>query len=299
MSTTRTWYLPRARSRSWTALFRLTRRGLPEVIRYLFLASIGLLMATPFLWMLSTALKAEHEVFMFPPVWIAQPLQWRNFALVFEQAPFLLWTKNTLIITVVATVGTLLTTSMVAYGFARLRFWGRDFWFVVLVSTMMLPAIVTMIPRFILFSKLGWIDTFLPLTIPFWFGGTPFYVFLLRQFLTTLPIELEEAAYVDGAGPFTVFASIIMPLCKPALGTIAIFSFLFHWNEFMSPMLYLNDPAMKTLSVGLRYFQSQMGTQWAMLMGAATLMIIPVVLLFFFAQRYFVQGIALSGLSGR
>jgi ABC-type glycerol-3-phosphate transport system permease component len=270
-----------------------------SIVRYGFLVFFALVMALPFFWMVSTSLKAEYQVFLYPPRWIPNPVQWYNYVDVFSRAPLLLWAKNTVIITILALTGTLLTSSLVAYGFARLHFWGRDFWFMILVSTMMLPGIVTLIPRFIMFTELHWLDTFLPLFVPFWFGGTPFYIFLLRQYLTTIPVELEEAAYIDGASTFRVFWRIIMPLCKPALGTIGIFSFLFNWNNFMGPMLYLNSPEKKTLAVGLRYFQSQWGTEWAMLMAVATLMILPVLLVFFSAQRYFVRGIALTGIAGR
>jgi multiple sugar transport system permease protein len=281
------------------AQIRISPKTAGWILRYTLLILFACIMALPFFWMVSTSLKAEYQIFLYPPKWIPSPIRWHNYVDVFYRAPFLLWFKNTLIITILAMTGTLLTSSLVAYGFARLRFWGRDFWFMVLISTMMLPGIVTMIPRFIMFTEIHWLDTFLPLFVPFWFGGTPFYIFLLRQYLTTIPIDLEEAAYIDGASTMTVFGRIILPLCKPALGTVGIFSFLFNWNNFMGPMLYLNSPEKKTLAVGLRYFQSQWGTEWAMLMCAATLMIVPVLLVFFSAQRYFVKGIALTGIAGR
>ena len=267
--------------------------------RLIFLIVFSVVMAMPFLWMLSTSLKAEYQVLLYPPRWIPSPIQWQNFGDVFVKAPFVVWFGNTLLITGVSLVGTLFTASLVAYGFSRIQFWGRNFLFILLLSTMMLPDVVTLIPTFILFSRLGWVDTFLPLIVPFFFGGTPFYIFLIRQYLTTIPFDLEEAAFIDGASTFTVFWRIILPLAKPVLGTVGLFSFLSNWNDFMRPMIYLNSPEKKTLAVGLRYFQSQWGTEWALMMAAATIMIVPVLIVFFFTQRYFVKGIALSGLGGR
>ena len=267
--------------------------------RLIFLTVFSVVMAMPFLWMLSTSLKAEYQVLLYPPRWIPSPIQWQNFGDVFVKAPFVVWFGNTLLITGVSLVGTLFTASLVAYGFSRIQFWGRNFLFILLLSTMMLPDVVTLIPTFILFSRLGWVDTFLPLIVPYFFGGTPFYIFLIRQYLTTIPFDLEEAAFIDGASTFTVFWRIILPLAKPVLGTVGLFSFLSNWNDFMRPMIYLNSPEKKTLAVGLRYFQSQWGTEWALMMAAATIMIVPVLIVFFFTQRYFVKGIALSGLGGR
>ena len=277
-------------------MFILRLNFLPRLI---FLTVFSVVMSMPFLWMLSTSLKAEYQVLLYPPRWIPSPIQWQNYGDVFVKAPFVVWFGNTLLITGVSLVGTLFTASLVAYGFSRIQFWGRNFLFILLLSTMMLPDVVTLIPTFILFSRLGWVDTFLPLIVPFFFGGTPFYIFLIRQYLTTIPFDLEEAAFIDGASTFTVFWRIILPLAKPVLGTVGLFSFLSNWNDFMRPMIYLNSPEKKTLGVGLRYFQSQWGTEWALMMAAATIMIVPVLIVFFCTQRYFVKGIALSGLGGR
>ena len=213
--------------------------------RLIFLIVFSVVMAMPFLWMLSTSLKAEYQVLLYPPRWIPSPIQWQNFGDVFVKAPFVVWFGNTLLITGVSLVGTLFTASLVAYGFSRIQFWGRNFLFILLLSTMMLPDVVTLIPTFILFSRLGWVDTFLPLIVPFFFGGTPFYIFLIRQYLTTIPFDLEEAAFIDGASTFTVFWRIILPLAKPVLGTVGLFSFLSNWNDFMRPMIYLNSPEKK------------------------------------------------------
>jgi len=277
-------------------MFTLRLNFLPRIT---FLIVFSIIMSVPFWWMLSTSLKAEYQVLLFPPRWFPIPIKWQNYPDVFIKAPFVVWFGNTLFITVVSLVGTLFSASLVAYGFARIQFWGRNVLFILVLSTMMLPDVVTLIPTFILFSRLDWIDTFLPLIVPVFFGGSAFFIFLIRQYFTTIPFDLEEAAFIDGASTFTVFWRIILPLAKPVLGTVGLFSFLGNWNDFMRPMIYLNSPEKKTLAVGLRYFQSQWGTEWALMMAAATIMIVPVLIVFFFTQRFFVKGIALSGLGGR
>ena len=270
-----------------------------KILRWTLLVVLGFIMMAPFLWLLTTSLKPEYQVFLYPPQWIPNPVMWSNYGDVLTKVPFMVWFANTLKVTGLSLLGTLLSATCVAYGFARVQFRGKDFWFMILVATMMLPAVVTMIPTFILFSKLGWIDTFLPMVVPAWFGGTPFYIFLIRQYMTTLPMDLEEAASIDGASSLMVFLRIIVPLCKPVLGTVGIFSFIANWNDFMRPMLYLNSPEKKTMAVGLRYFQSQWGTEWGLMMAAAALMIAPVLVVYFATQRYFVRGIAMTGIAGR
>jgi multiple sugar transport system permease protein len=195
-------------------------------------------------------------------------------------------------------VAILASASFCAYGFARIRFPGRDFWFAIVLSTMMVPYFVLMIPQFVIFTRLGWIDSFLPLTVPFFFGGGAFNIFLLRQFFRTLPEELADAARIDGCNEFTIYARIMLPLAKPALATVAIFTFLNGWNDFIGPLLYLRSPENFTVAIGLATFRSVMRTRWDLLMAASTAMILPVVILFFFAQRYFIQGIVMSGLKG-
>jgi len=278
---------------------RRRRELMAKVLRWTLLVVLGFIMMAPFLWLLTTSLKAEYQVFLYPPQWIPNPVMWSNYSDVLTKVPFMVWFANTLKVTGLSLLGTLLSATCVAYGFARVQFRGKDFWFMILVATMMLPAVVTMIPTFILFSKLGWIDTFLPMVVPAWFGGTPFYIFLIRQYMTTLPMDLEEAASIDGASSLMVFLRIIVPLCKPVLGTVGIFSFIANWNDFMRPMLYLNSPEKKTMAVGLRYFQSQWGTEWGLMMAAAALMIAPVLVVYFATQRYFVRGIAMTGIAGR
>jgi multiple sugar transport system permease protein len=218
---------------------------------------------------------------------------------VLDRAPFALYSLNSSLVTVLATLGTLVSGSMAAYAFARLRFVGRDLWFGVMLSTLMLPAAVTMIPEFLLFRWVGWLDSLRPLIVPFWFGGGAFYVFLMRQFFLTLPAEMEDAARVDGAGPFRIYLQIVMPLSGPALASVMVFSFIHHWNDFLGPLIYTNSPQHRTLALGLRYFADENLTQFNYTMAASTLMLVPVLALFIVANKHFVKGIATSGLAGR
>lgn len=258
----------------------------------------AIVMALPFLWLLSSSLKPEQEIFLFPPKWIPNPVRFQNYVEALTYKPFGRYIANTMWIVALNLVAIIGSASLCAYGFARIRFPGRDFWFAIVLSTMMVPFFVMMIPQFVIFSRLGWIDTYLPLTVPFFFGGGAFNIFLLRQFFRTLPPELAAAARIDGCGEFGIYARIFMPLAKPALATVAIFTFLNGWNDFIGPLLYINDPNSFTVAVGLATFRSVMRTRWDLLMAASTAMIVPVVLLFFFAQRYFIEGIVLSGLKG-
>jgi multiple sugar transport system permease protein len=225
-------------------------------------------------------------------------VRWENYSEALTSSPFHLYLFNTLTIILFNEAGILLTASMAAYAFARLRFRGRDFVFSVLLATMMLPWAVTMIPRYILFKQLGWLDTFLPLIVPEWFGGGAFNIFLLRQFFRTIPRDFTDAARIDGAGEFGIYWRVVLPLIKPALTAVAIFTFLANWNDFMAPLIYLTSPEKYTLSLGLAAFKDLYTTQWHYLMAASTATIIPVLILFFAAQRYFIQGIVMSGIKG-
>jgi multiple sugar transport system permease protein len=213
--------------------------------------------------------------------------------------PFHLFFLNTMTIIVGALAGVLLTSSLVAFGFARLRFPGKTVLFGLLLSTMMLPSIVTLIPQFILFKQLGWYNTFLPLIVPYWFGGGAFNVFLMRQFFMTIPTEMDEAARIDGASDFTIFWRIMLPLSGPVLATVGVLGFLHFWNDFLGPLIYIVSMEKRTLALGLRAFQGLYSTQWNLMMAASTVMVIPVIALFFAAQRYFVKGVVLTGLTGR
>jgi multiple sugar transport system permease protein len=258
----------------------------------------AIVMLLPFAWLVSSSLKEENQIFQFPPVWIPNPVRWQNYTEALTYKPFNIYFMNTMIIVTLNMIAIVGSASICAYGFARIKFPGRDFWFAIVLATMMVPYFVLMIPQFIIFSRLGWIDTFLPLTVPFFFGGGAFNIFLLRQFFRTLPNELSDAARIDGCTELGIYWRIIMPLAKPALATVAIFTFLFSWNDFIGPLLYLSSPENFTVAIGLATFRSVMRTRWDLLMAASTAMILPVVLLFFFAQRYFIQGIVMSGIKG-
>ena len=281
---------------------KLTRRGrayLIGLLWHLLLAAVAVLLIAPLVWLISTSLKEQRAIFILPPQWIPDPIRWQNYPEALTAQPFARFFLNTMIITVFATVGTVLTASMAAYGFARLRFPLRSMWFGLMISTLMLPSIVTLIPTFILFRALDWIDTFYPLIVPFWFGGTPFFIFLLRQFFLTIPLELDEAARIDGASNYRIYWQIILPLAKPALATVVIFSIINHWNEFVLPLIYLHSTDNWTMAIGLQGFSDLYSTQWHWLMAASTVMVLPLIILFFSAQTYFMEGIQMTGIAGR
>lgn len=269
-----------------------------RVFVWLLLISIAVIMILPFLWLVSSSLKLEQRVFQYPPQWIPDPVRWINYYEALTVKPFHIYLKNTLFIAVLNQIAILLTASFCAYGFARIEFPGRDFWFGVVLATMMLPYFVVMVPHFVIFSRLGWINTFLPLTVPFFFGGGAFNIFLFRQFFRTLPKELSDAARIDGCSEFGIYWRIILPLSTPALITISIFTFLFTWNDFIGPILYLSSPDNHTVALGLSAFRGVMRNQWHLLMAASTAMTLPVIILFFFLQRYFIRGVVMSGIKG-
>jgi ABC-type glycerol-3-phosphate transport system permease component len=258
----------------------------------------ALLMSLPFIWMISSSLKAEQNVFQYPPQIIPDPVVWHNYVEALIYKPFALYVRNTVFLVAVNMFAVLLASSFVAYGFARIQFPGRDAWFIVVLATMMMPYYVLMVPLFVMFTRLGWIDTYLPLTVPFFFGGGGFNIFLMRQFFRTIPAELTDAARIDGCNEFQIYWSIMMPLAKPALVSIGILIFLGTWNDFIGPLLYIKSPDLFTVSIGLAGFRSIMRSRWDLLMAAATAMTVPVVALFFAAQRYFFEsgGITLTGL---
>jgi multiple sugar transport system permease protein len=267
------------------------------IIVYLLLLSGCVLFMAPLLWMVSTSLKGEVGLFDLPPKWIPEIIQWSNYKNAVTSFPFVKYSTNTIFITALSMIGAVFSSSIVAYAFAKLRWPGRNVWFIVLLATMMLPFQVTMIPVFILYKHLGWLDTYLPLIVPSFCGGA-FYIFLLRQFFLTIPMELSEAATIDGCPEFKIFWKIFLPLSKPALATLAIFSFMGTWNDFLGPLIYLNDPAKFTLALGLRTFQQQHGTRWNVMMAASILVMLPTIVIFFTCQRYFIEGITLTGIKG-
>lgn len=265
------------------------------------LISIGAIaVLVPFLWMLSSSLKKAYQVLVFPPVWIPDPVVWSNYseALV-EFYPFVIYFRNTALITLGNIVGSVISCSLVAYAFARLRFPAKDFLFLVVLSTMMVPYHITLIPLYILFKMFGWIDTFKPLVVPAFFGNA-FFIFLLRQFFMTIPLEMDDAAKIDGCGILRIYWHIILPMSKPALATIVIFSFMGNWNDFLYPLIFLNSESKRTLTIALTYFTGPRSGQTYLphLMAASTAVTIPPLILFFFSQKYFIQGIVVTGIKG-
>ncbi|WP_433003564.1 carbohydrate ABC transporter permease [Kribbella sp. CA-294648] len=266
---------------------------------YLALAAGAVPTLLPFVWLVRSALMQDSQMFIAPPEWIPDPFQWSNFTEALTAQPFGRYFVNTVVIAVISVLGTVLTCSIAAFSFSRLRWRGRNVVFAVLLSSVMLPYAVTLIPTFVMWQELGALNTIAPLTVPSWFagaGGGVFNVFLLRQFFLTIPFELDEAAYTDGASPWRVFWTIILPLSKPALIVVTIFTFIGTWNDFLGPLLYLNDEEKYTLSLGLASFQSIYITQWGYLMAASAAVITPIVALFFFLQRYFIEGVTLTGI---
>ncbi|NMB25035.1 MAG: carbohydrate ABC transporter permease [Firmicutes bacterium] len=256
-------------------------------------------MVFPLLWTISTALKTVDQLMVYPPKWIPNPIQPSNFKTAMTILPFASYLQNTLTIVGFNIVGAIVSSAFVAYGFARIRFPGRDVLFVVMLSTMMMPYIVQMIPLYIMYSKLKWVNTFLPLIVPAWFG-VPFYIFLLRQFFRSIPEDLADAARIDGCTEIGIWWRVMLPLSKPALAVIAIFNFQANWNDFLGPLIYLTDTKLRTLALGLYAFRAIPGQlpMFHLLMAASLIMALPVLLLFFFFQRYFIQGVVLTGIKG-
>jgi ABC-type glycerol-3-phosphate transport system permease component len=292
--------LPRARQdKSGVVSARLAWTVGKTGVTYLSLLAGALIAVFPVIWMVSTSLKQTGSEFEFPPRIIPSPVAWSNYLIAAQSAPFDVYFRNSFGVTMLASLGTLLSASFVAYGFARLRFFGREFLFLVLLSTLMLPDIVTLIPRFILFRSLGWYDTLLPLIVPAWFGGGAFYVFLIRQYYLTIPYELEEAARVDGASTLYIFTRIMLPLSGPALAAVAIFAVVSNWNDFLGPLIFTQSPQYRTVALGLRSFLGEYHNSWNLLMAGATAMLVPILVLFLSAQKYFIRGVAMTGLAGR
>lgn len=263
----------------------------------LFLLPTALFMLAPFVWMVSTSLKTSGQVFEYPPNLIPHPIEWGNYLKVFTVLPFARFFLNSFIVAASVTVLQLVTSSLAAYAFARLRFPGRDALFLGYLGTLMIPGQVVIIPNFILLRYLGWINTYQGLILPAAFSA--FGTFLLRQFFLTIPNELEDAAVVDGASRFQIYLRVILPLSGPALSALAIFTFLFQWNSFLFPLVVTNSVDMNTLTVGLRTLQGQYNTAWTLLMAGSVVALLPVLLVFVVAQRYFIRGITLTGLGGR
>jgi multiple sugar transport system permease protein/sn-glycerol 3-phosphate transport system permease protein len=289
-------------SRTQSLPFWRTRRGQDGIVTALIALTLcagASLVLLPFFWMVSTALKRADQVYLSPPLWIPDPPQFENFYTALTRVPFHIYAMNTAIIVGAVMVGTLVSCSFAAYGFARLRAPGKDLIFMMVLATLMLPSAVKLVPTYLMFNAIDWVGTFLPLIVPAFFGSA-FNIFLLRQFYMTIPAELEEAAKIDGASVYRIWWSIMLPLSQPVLATVAVFTFVGTYNDFFTPLIYLNDEEQRTIAVALSYFSGspRIGPQMHLMMAAVTVSILPPLLLFIGAQRYFVRGIVMSGIKG-
>lgn len=275
------------------------QKPLGTLISHLVLITVSILFMFPFYWMVITSLKENTQVFTYPVEWWPDPILWENYpnAINYRNFPFFLYLGNSTYFALTVMVGTVLSCAAVGYGFARLRFPGRNFLFMLTVATLMIPGIVTFIPTFILFKNLGMMGTYAPLIAPAFFGNA-FFIFMMRQFFQGLPVELVDAARVDGAGEWRIFWQIMLPLVRPALLVMAVFTFLWTWHDFFGPLVYLSDQSQYPLSLGLFAFRAQRTTEWSLMMAASTLVTLPLIVIFFFAQRYFLDGIRMTGIKG-
>jgi len=272
-------------------------RALSTAASHAVLVTLSIVFIAPFIWMLSSSLKPNAEIFLIPPRLFPQEWRFSNYIESVQAINFFGYLLNTLKYSIATTIGAVASNAMIAYGFARVRWPGRDAVFFFVIATMMLPAAVTMIPLFVFFSRLGWVPSLKPLVIPAYFGNA-YFIFLLRQFLITLPQELDDAARIDGCSELGIFSRIVLPLAKPALISVFLFELIWTWNNFMGPLIYLRDPRTFTLSVGLQMYFTQHGAEWGYLMAAGTLFTLPMIVLFFIGQRQFIEGITLTGIKG-
>lgn len=272
-------------------------KSLTKILVYVIIVVLSLIFLVPFFWMIFTSLKSFQEIYQNPPTIFPHKLYFDNYALAVTKMPFLRYFLNTLVIAVLCVVGTVLSSSMVAYSMSKVKWKGSKYLFPIIVGTMMIPTQVTMIPLYILFTKMKLVGTMVPLILPTFFGGA-YYIFLLRQFFRTIPDSLIESATIDGARDVTIFAKIILPLCKPAITSVAIFTFLANWSDFLGPLLYLNKQEQYTLSLGLQAFMQTHFVEWGPLMAASAIFTVPIIILFFFAQSYFIEGITVTGIKG-
>jgi multiple sugar transport system permease protein len=274
-----------------------TGQRVRKALIFLLLCLGAVVFMLPLFWAISSSFKPDYQVLEFPPRWIPDPFRWQNYPEALTYIPFGRYTVNTLVIALLAITGNILSCTLVAYGFARLRAPGKNFFFVLMLSTMMLVDPVRIIPMYIEFNALGWIDTIKPLVVPAFFGS-PFYIFLLRQFFLSIPRELEDAALIDGASRLQILWRIILPLARPAIAAIAIFNFQGVWNDFLPPLIFLHDHSKFTISLGLNFFRSSYDVHWGYLMAASLVAMLPMVIVFFLAQKQFIEGISFSGMKG-
>jgi multiple sugar transport system permease protein len=267
-----------------------------KILTYTLLIIGAGIASVPLFWLVRSSLMTLGELYIFPPLVWPTITRWQNYLDAVTVVNFPLFFRNTMTIMIPVLLGTLITSSMCGYGFARLRFPLKRLWFTLIVSSLLLPYAVTMLPTFIAWAKLGGVNTFLPLTIPVWFGGGAFNVFLLRQFFLTIPKEIEDAAIIDGASYLDIFVKIMLPLVKPALIVVGLFTFLNVWNDFLSPLIYLNDEKLYTLALGLMQFRGTYNTDWNLLMAGSAIVVTPPIIVFLLGQQYFIEGVTLSGM---
>lgn len=278
-------------------LSRQTRTWLNNALAYIVMTALALVFMIPIIWMLSTSLKARWEIFTWPPQWFPQTLHWENYVDAFAKYPLGRFMANTGVLVVANVIGELLAVPLIAYGFARLRFPAKNTLFIVMLGTMMIPGHVKLIPLFTIYHRLGMIDTYWPLILPAFFGN-PFFIFLMVQYIKTIPRDLDEAARIDGAGTWTILYKIILPLCKPPLTIVIVYTFWWTWNEFLHPLIYLNTFESFPIQVGLAFFKGRYGVEWNLFMAATLVSILPVLILYFFVQKQLIGGIASVGLKG-
>ncbi|MBW7454844.1 carbohydrate ABC transporter permease [Paenibacillus sepulcri] len=272
---------------------RRTKQRIGRTILLLVLIGFSIIILLPLWWMISTSLKSLTEIMSFPPTWLPKVIHWENYELAWSKGNFARYTLNTLFLAAVGVISHVLSNTFIAYGFAKIKFPGRGWLFSVMLGTMMIPSFVTLIPQYIMFSKFHWVGTYLPLTVPGFFGAA-YQIFLIRQFFMSIPNELIEAAKIDGANHYYIWWKIMIPLAKPAVVVIAIMTFQGAWNDFLGPLIYINQESMFNLQIGLQSFKGQETTQWHYLMAGSLMVMLPVIALFFFFQRYFIEGMNIS-----
>ncbi len=275
---------------------KLNRSGV-NIVNTSLLVLLSIIMLFPFFWLVRSAFMTDREIMTMPMQWLPARLRWENFSEALTRAPFVRYFANSIFVTGVNVIGQVLSASFIAMGFARFNFPGKNFWFAAILSTMMIPYTVLMIPQFIIWQTVGAYNTYVPLTVPAFFGSA-FNIFLMVQFYRGIPSDYDEAALVDGASYFRIYSMIIMPMAKPVLCSVGVFAFMNTWNDFMGPLLYLDKDIMKTVSLGLQVFIGQYTSSWNLMMAASCVAVVPMIIIFFFAQRYFIEGITFSGLKG-
>lgn len=274
------------------------KKKINRILIYLLLIAGSILCLMPLIWMVRSSLMTNVEIFMVPIRWIPEKIQWKNYVEVFTTLPFLTYYANSLKLVFFVVIGAVLTSSLCAYGLSRVDWFGKNVVFACIMGSMMLPTAVTIIPTFLMFRKIGLTNSLLPLIIPAWLGGGAFYIFLLRQFFLSIPRDIDEAAYIDGATHFQIYSRIILPLTKPALVVVGMFAFMNTWNDFLGPLIYLNSDDKYTVALGLQLFIGSYRAEWQLMMAAACLVVIPAIIVFMLGQRYLIEGITMTGVKG-